>query len=435
MEVKPVKIYTSGSTPRLRFIADLILNEILGLEWEIISDKRKLGKFPVINYSEEKINSSFKISPVPLLFDKGIGPQELLVSEWKGLPVFFQTSDNCDLPFDIFAASFYMVTRYEEYQEFRPDESGGFRSSGSLSSKNGFLGVPVVDLWVKELSKSLVRKFPSLTFKPNQYRSLLIFDVDEPFAYTGKNIRGNIGGFINDISSGLKNASRRLSFITRREKYPYKVFDYLTESAGKNSTDTKFFWPVGDHSEYDKNPSWRNVNYRDLINSVACRSYVGLQASYKASASWQIIKTELQRLRKITGNECLISRLHLLKTNMPFSYRNLTEAGINEDYSMGYSDEPGFRAGIARSFKFYDILQEKMTDLRIFPFMVTDAALIRHKKLKTAEAKEVISNLVLQTRKAGGSFTSIWHNTSLLDTPECEGWRDVFEFTLEEQKP
>ena len=53
MEVKPVKIFTSQNSPRLRFIADLILNEILGLSWEIITDKRKLGKFPVINYSDE----------------------------------------------------------------------------------------------------------------------------------------------------------------------------------------------------------------------------------------------------------------------------------------------------------------------------------------------------------------------------------------------
>jgi hypothetical protein len=40
-------------------------------------------------------------------------------------------------------------------------------------------------------------------------------------------------------------------------------------------------------------------------------------------------------------------------------------------------------------------------------------------KMNAGTAKDVISNLIMQTRKAGGLFISIWHNTSLLDTPEC----------------
>jgi hypothetical protein len=435
MEIKPVKIFASANAPRLRFVADLILNEILGLSWEVVTDKRKLGKCPVINYSDENVPGSFRISPVPLLFETGVRPQEIAVNDWKGLPVFFQSSNDSDLPFDIFAATFYLVARYEEYCDFQPDEFGRFRSSGSLASKHGFLGIPVVDLWIKELAKSLVKKFQTLTFRRNEYKALLTFDIDEPFAYLGKNLIGNIGGFIHDFTSKSKNASHRLGCLTKGEKDPYEVFDYMIESCDKKDTETKFFFPVGNHSEYEKNPSWKNDYYRDLINKIADKFNIGLHPSFKASSSFSLIEAELLRLKTIISKNCQFSRFHYLKITMPGSYRNINNAGINEDYSMGYSDEPGFRAGIARPFMFYDILEEKITDLRIFPFQVMDVTLSGHKKLKVADAKEVISNMIIQTKKAGGLFISIWHNTSLLDVPECRDWREVFEFTLKEQMP
>jgi hypothetical protein len=90
MEQRPVKIFTTSNVPRLRYIAEIILGDILGLKWEVITDKRKLGKSPVINYSEENIEGTFKISPVELLFERGVESKEISITEWKGLPVFFQ---------------------------------------------------------------------------------------------------------------------------------------------------------------------------------------------------------------------------------------------------------------------------------------------------------------------------------------------------------
>jgi len=433
MEVKPVKIFATGNQPRLRYVADLILNEILGLSWELVTDRRKLGKFPVINYSDEMIPNSFRIDPVPLLFETGIRPQEIVISDWKGVPVFFQSAVDSDLPFDVFAATFYMVSRYEEYLKFEPDDNGRFRSSGSLALKNGFLGIPVVDIWAKELAKALVRKFQNLTFKRNEYNALITFDIDEPFAFLGKNLIGNIGGFLHDITSKSNNAGHRLGCLTGGEKDPYEVFDYMIGSADHNKTETKFFFPVGNPSGFDRNPSWKNDKYRNLICRIADKFDVGLHPSFKAATNLSIVSTEVQRLKAIIKKECRISRFHYLKIAMPLSYRNLSDAGIKEDYSMGFNDEPGFRAGIARPYRFYDVADDKMTDLYIFPFQVMDVTLRDYKKLKPDEAKESVSNMIQQTKKSGGLFVSIWHNTSLLETPECKAWREVFEFTLKEQ--
>jgi hypothetical protein len=101
---------------------------------------------------------------------------------------------------------------------------------------------------------------------------------------------------------------------------------------------------------------------------------------------------------------------------------------------MGYPDEPGFRAGIARPYLFYDVSEDRQTNLRIFPFQVMDATLYQYKNLDPAASKEIILKLINETRRAGGLFVSLWHNTSLLETPEWQGWRELFESMLQIQQ-
>jgi phosphoserine aminotransferase len=101
---------------------------------------------------------------------------------------------------------------------------------------------------------------------------------------------------------------------------------------------------------------------------------------------------------------------------------------------MGYPDEPGFRAGIARPYYFYDVAEDRQTSLKIIPFQITDEALDT-KHLDSAASNKLILNLINETRKVGGLFVSIWHNTLLLDNQECKGWREVFEFTIKNQVP
>jgi hypothetical protein len=117
------------------------------------------------------------------------------------------------------------------------------------------------------------------------------------------------------------------------------------------------------------------------------------------------------------------------------SYKILSEAGILEDYTMGFPEEPGFRAGIARPFMFYDLYEEKQTGLRIIPLQVMDATLYQYRKLDALAAEKVIMNLIAETRKAGGLFVSLWHNTSLIENAECEDWRKLFEKMLKIQQP
>ena len=140
-------------------------------------------------------------------------------------------------------------------------------------------------------------------------------------------------------------------------------------------------------------------------------------------------------MKLITGRDVTRSRFHFIRFSMPDSYRCLVNAGITEDYSMGYPDEPGFRAGIARPYYFYDLISDRQTNLKIFPFMVMDVTLYQYKNMGPDEAGQSIGRLVENVRSVDGVFVSLWHNSSLQDKPEWEGWRRVFETMLKIQKP
>ena len=229
----------------------------------------------------------------------GLKIHEPLVSEWKGLPVFFQTPVGSDLPFDIFAASFFLVTRYEEYLGFEPDQFGRFRASQSFAYRNKFLSRPVIDLWTKELAKTLLSRFQNLAFKRNIFRSMLSIDIDQPFAYLGKDLFRYLGGLFQDVSHKTGKAFERYRTVTKGEKDPYDVFDYIFGMIEKNGSDVRFFIPTGNRSLYDKNPSWKNKDYRRLITRISSKFSVGLHPSFNASDNASMLLNEKQRLQSI----------------------------------------------------------------------------------------------------------------------------------------
>ena len=61
--------------------------------------------------------------------------------------------------FDIFAASFYLLSRYEEFLPHVKDDYGRFLATESIAFKHDFLKQPVVDIWAYKLKSVLEEKF------------------------------------------------------------------------------------------------------------------------------------------------------------------------------------------------------------------------------------------------------------------------------------
>jgi hypothetical protein len=132
-------------------------------------------------------------------------------------------------------------------------------------------------------------------------------------------------------------------------------------------------------------------------------------------------------LKKIVGKEISKSRQHYLNLKFPKTYNNLVKAGITEDYTLGFADQTGFRAGICTPFYFYDLKNETKTNLFIVPFQVMDGTLLNYMKSSTDEAFEEIKSIMKEIKEVGGTFVGIWHNETVNDLGEWKGYREVFE--------
>jgi hypothetical protein len=433
METKVLKIYAATISPRLEYVAEVIFTTVLGIEYELTTDRRKIGSSPAILYSEEKVKGQFVIIPSGLLSSAGIEPLAPDVSWLDDMPVLFPQEEG-SVPFDLFSAAFYMLSRYEEYLPFRADSHGRFPGTESLAYHSGFLRLPVVDIWARYLANALVRHFPVLTIRHNEYRSLLTVDIDQAFAFRSRGLLRTVGGFVRGLGGHNPSPAERLRTMTGKDDDPYDNFDYIEKTAGNYGSEILFFFPTGDMGEHDHNPSHRDQEYVELIKTYDGRHGSGLHPSYRSAGSRKILHTESERYRNITGHHAEKVRQHWLLLKMPDTYRLYEEAGFTADYSMGFADEPGFRAGIARPFRFYDLAREKVTGLTLVPFQVMDGTLKKYHDLSVEEAIETVKEIIAATRKTGGLFVSVWHNTSFSGRDGWEGWRRVFETTLSEQQ-
>ncbi len=120
------------------------------------------------------------------------------------------------------------------------------------------------------------------------------------------------------------------------------------------------------------------------------------------------------------------SRQHFLRLSLPETYQNLADLDITDDFTLGYAQQPGFRAGIANSFLFYDLDHDMPTNLRIHPFTVMDGTLRDYMLLTPQQATEQIKSLIRTVKSVDGTFISLWHNESLSDQKRWTGWKDVY---------
>ncbi len=431
-----VLIYIEKITPRLTYVCDLIFKQYFGVNYEFTLDKDRYfqGNLPRLNYSgRELVGDDLFIPSTGLLNERGISEKKITVFEYKKLPAFFQSQNPAaTFPFDMFSAIFYLVSRYEEYLPFEPDEHGRFTARQSLAFRGGFLRIPLVDKWVALLRSEMSKRYPQLVMKAQKYRFKPTYDVDMAWSYLGKGAVRIMGAVIKELAKGdWRGLKERFGVLAGRKKDPFDVFAYLESLSDKYGLEAKFFFLMGKYGEFDKNISPKNEKFRDLIRRIRQKGYpIGIHPSYAGGAREETLAEEIKNLQEIMGAEVTASRHHFLKIRFPGTFRLLIKSGIKTDYSLGYAEDIGFRASIARPFYWYDISSEQITGLKLLPFEVMDVSLREYLKLSPEEAIEQVREIIDETKEVGGVFVTLWHNSSFSVREGWEGWETVYEEIL-----
>ncbi len=417
----------------MSYTLDLIFRQLLGLQITVTTDKEQFLKEdgPKLSYTFRPLADELHLTAVDFLFQIGIVEQELKVFEVDGFPAFFKTKETSLFPFDLFALSFYLVSRYEEYLPHIRDHYDRFDPKESIAVKNRFIKRPLINLWVNRLRDRLLEAFPQLEFKQPTYQFIPTLDVDNAYAYKQKGVVRTIGAA---AKLGLKFQFRKLVQQQRAvfglQADPYDTFEHLNAVHEEFNVRPIYFFLVADYGLNDKNVPFESRKFQYLIKSTADVADIGIHPGFISNQNTDKLEKEIKRLSGVLKRDITKSRQHFLKITLPDTYRNLLHFDIEEDYSMGYAATMGFRASICTPFYFYDLDLEMKTDLKVFPFAIMDASLKFYYDYTVEEAKEAIDEMIQEVKAVDGTFISLWHNESLSDQDIWVGWKEIYAYLL-----
>lgn len=429
-----IQILVPAITNRLQYIFSFIFSDILQLEMELYVDSRQLNtsKGLKFNYTDKNIDNIPLAKPLSLLFETNIQPEIYTSCKKVGLEKAFTTSTNLtSIDFDLFAAAFFLITRYEEYVNQVEDRHGRFPAAESIAYHQKFIEHPVIDEWAKRLKNELLQWYPEVSFIERSFQVISTIDVDNNYAYLHKSMLRQSGSAVKSILRGdFKDLTRRFQVLSGKRKDPFDTYEYLDKIHRNFELKLLYFILTGDHGRYDMNlpPSCRA--FKALVETLAREHDIGIHPSYKSNHGFDILLKEKKRLEHIIKSGIFKARQHYLKIQLPVTYQNLQTAGIAEDFSMGFHDYPGFRAGTCTPFLFFDLEHNECSGLRVYPFAVMDVTLRYYLKLTPDEAIATYRKFIDTVKAVEGTWINLWHNDSVSDFREWKGWKKVFELSL-----
>lgn len=338
--------------------------------------------------------------------------------------VFYRQSVTCGL--DVFASTFFMLTRWEEYTDQERDEHGRFPATHALAWRAGFLDRPVVNEYANLLWQLLLRLGWQAPRPERAFRLQISHDVDHPQLWPTPAARlRTLGG-----SLLRRHQPREALFWLKkhffRRQDPYDTFDELMDLAEQTGQPAHFNFlgerPKGSDAWYALNAPF----VQNLLQKITARGHVvGFHPSYEAYDDPVAFSRELESVRRVSGQAVTSGRQHLLRFSPPYTWQRWADAGLDWDSSAGYSEAPGFRAGICDTYPVFNFLTRQQLPLREKPLVAMDVTMALHQKLTPAQATEQLEQLRREVRKHQGEFTLLWHNSSW-NTYFWAAWREVY---------
>jgi hypothetical protein len=429
-------VYTSLNTPRVDYIFSTLLTALGVPSFELINNQEIYSAYngPKVNYSSAPLcDIECWIKPVSLLYEDDIKHQLIECFIYNQQPAFFKTSGT-GLPFDIFAASFYLLARYEEYLPHKLDMYGRYAHENSIAYKQGFLHLPLVNLWLKQFTHLLQEQFPSLQLQPPVFSFQPTYDIDIAWSYKHKGFLRTIGGLLRNVAKTEFNlVAGRLKTLTGITKDPFDIYDWLDHLHQKHHLNPAYFFLLAaQNGRYDKNILPSSIEYQQLIKKHAEKYTVGIHPSWQSGDDEQLFKQEVEALSQVIQQHVASSRQHYIRLTLPETYERLIATGISEDYSMGYGSINGFRASYCLPYNWYNLKNEQVTSLKIFPFCYMEANSLFEQKFSAEQAYEELQQYHNITKEVGGLLITIFHNHLLSAQPSQQGWREMYERLLQQ---
>src|SRR5688572_25614953 len=288
-----VLIFTNVTSPRLTYITAFIFGELFGTRPVLTTNVEEYLEYPLakINYSPVPLlEGEIQLTPHPLIAESFIKPQELAFFTFHGQKAFFETGSG-EFPFDIFSASFYLLSRYEEYLPHNKDEYGRFAHEASVAFKQNFLDQPLINLWATKLARLLCEKYPQTNLELPAFRFLPTYDIDIAFSFKHK-------GFIRTLGGTIRSGSiERLKVLAGLSPDPYESYDWLDKLHEQQQLQPRYFFLVArKNGRFDRHTLPRRAALRKLVRNHSETYSIGIHPSWQSGDDHGLLPAEKRTL-------------------------------------------------------------------------------------------------------------------------------------------
>ena len=414
------------AVPEVEYTFHCLMKEFLGLEYET-EISPTVRDFTIILGSKKLVirNHFFKSDDPKVLYQKQNLPLEVVSDDLMidgnkyplyaifGKSAWTERADEIILETDIVAATFFMLTRWEETLEGKRDMHDRFLGKNSLAYQNGFLEKPIVNQYVEILWAFLQKNKITPVRKKRTFEIVPTHDVDIPFLFP-------------NFMYGLRTIARYLISPTYfwdginylkfylKGKDPYDTHDVFLDGAEKLGVKAHFFFMAGCQNRFDPRDQLEHPKVNFLIEKIKERGHqIGFHPSYTSYDDPIIISQEKKRLEKIAGQKVETGRQHYLRFENPTTWNLWENEKMKWDSTMSYADEIGFRNGVCYPFPVFDIFARKKLDLYERPLILMEGTLGLYMDITLEKAKNRVGELMNQVKKYEGEFVFLWHNSSL----------------------
>ena len=423
-----ILVFTNKITPRVKYIFKHIFTLRLGLEIEFTLDVNYFKEYDSfkMSYVDTQISDEFYINPSEILLSHKIEDLDIEVENLDGLPIFFSCKENPFFQFDIFGASFYLISRYEEYLLHLKDNFGRFNPCSSIAYKNRFLNKPIVDFWIKSFSEKFLDFYPNIKFRKNSFKLTTCLEVPCAFEFKGKGLIRTLGGIVRDfIRLDVYRLYKRVPVLLNLRKDPLDNYSSWIKLNKSNGIETTVFFLLSDFSRYDRNLSVFSNTFIEKIKDISDFCEVSLLSSFSSTENELLLKKEINTLQSIIHRPIKKTRQNLLKIDFPTTYRKFARLGFTDDFSLQYYDLPGFRASTSNPFYFFDLENEIETKLLLNPVSVSDRVLKIYKK--PIVARQVLEEITRYVKEVDGIMTLVLNNSINSDYSTNFKWKNMFK--------
>ena len=337
------------------------------------------------------------------------------------LPALFETTGSPaqmhSFPMDLVAATFVLLTRWDEWKAPLPDRFGCQEELASLAGHNGFRHRPVLDEWALVVRAWIKKYRPTWSESLSGYRVEISHDIDILSYYknSGRVARSMAKALIKD-RRGVGATVGALQVGIRALRNPLQdpcvaAFQRLMDFSESRGEEGTFFFMSARPSQYDDGYRLDTPAFSHVLGSIRARGHhCGWHPGYAAAEDDMVFADEYQRITRALDARAIPVRHHFLRWRAGYSWRRLATYGIPYDASLGYNYSSGFRASTCHHYDAYDLENDVALNLKVRPLIAMDGPLQRD----SLPVSSNVATLSERCRRVSGNFSIVIHNYSLM---------------------